>query len=190
MAGVSIPSGIQSVLDGAFREMLSELGFRGDAMSFSLFGQINQGAGASASYDSILAATASTPLSLSGNAAATSGVACVLDNQTAQTSGKIASFRTGGVEVADIDYAGSAHFPHLILPTGAAGTSGQATLASGTVTVSTTAVTASSIISLTYSGTPSSPGILNVGTITAGTNFVIHSSSGTDASVVNWVIIN
>ncbi|MDE2425713.1 MAG: hypothetical protein KGO96_07385 [Elusimicrobia bacterium] len=127
---------------------------------------------------------------LKGNAAATSGVALAIDNATAQTSGKILSCKTGGSEVAYIDFAGEVSASKVLLPTGVAGTAGQATLASGTVTVSTTAVTASSIIIVTYSGSPINPGTLNIGTITAGTSFVIHSSSGTDASVVNWMLVN
>ena len=74
--------------------------------------------------------------------------------------------------------------------TGAAGRTGTATLAAGTATVATTAVAAGSKIFLTYSGTPSAPGTLSVGTITAGVSFVINSSSGTDASAVNWLVIN
>jgi hypothetical protein len=78
-----------------------------------------------------------------------------------------------------------------------AGVSGSATLVSGTVTVSTTAVTANSKIFIQLK-TPS--GTLGAhyqqGTITAGTSFVINSVSTagatvtTDASTVNWWIIN
>lgn len=60
----------------------------------------------------------------------------------------------------------------------------------GTITISTTAVTASSIIILTHATLGGTQGILSVGTITAGTSFVINSSSGTDTGTVNWWIIN
>lgn len=68
------------------------------------------------------------------------------------------------------------------------GTSGAMT--AGTVTVNTTAVTASSLIFLTVKTPGGTQGILSVGTITAGTSFVINSSSNTDTSTVQWLIIN
>lgn len=66
---------------------------------------------------------------------------------------------------------------------------GTVTLGSGTATVSTSAVTAGSRIFLTYT-TFSNPGILRVGTITAGTSFIINSNNLSDGSAVNWLIIN
>jgi len=79
----------------------------------------------------------------------------------------------------------------LSIATGAnasVGVSGAMT--AGTITISTTAVTASSKIFLTIASVGGTPGVLSVGTITAGTSFVINSSSGTDTSTVNWLIIN
>ncbi len=69
---------------------------------------------------------------------------------------------------------------------------GTATLAAGTVTVATTNVTSSSKIFLTVAslGTVTTPQALYVGTITAGTSFVITSADNTDTSTVNWWIIN
>jgi len=65
---------------------------------------------------------------------------------------------------------------------------GVATLASGTVTVSTTQVTANSRIFLTKnSGT--STGALRVSARTAGTSFTITSSDGADTSTVAWMIV-
>lgn len=79
----------------------------------------------------------------------------------------------------------------LKFPTGAAdAVVGQATLVGGTVTVSSTSVTASSLVSLTRSTVGGTVGDLRVGTLTAGTSFVINSASGTDTSVINWMIIN
>lgn len=72
--------------------------------------------------------------------------------------------------------------------TGHALMTGQATLSSGTVTVSTTRVRSTSRIFLTPVG--SGTGVVHVGTITGGTSFVIASSDGTDARVVNWEIRN
>lgn len=65
-----------------------------------------------------------------------------------------------------------------------------AAMTAGSITISTTAVTASSIIFLTHATTAGTLGNLYVGTITAGTSFVINSSSNTDTSTVNWLIIN
>jgi len=69
-----------------------------------------------------------------------------------------------------------------------AGVSGAMT--AGTITISTTAVTASSLIYLTHASVGGTVGVLSVGTITAGTSFVINSSSASDTSTVNWWIVN
>jgi len=75
--------------------------------------------------------------------------------------------------------------------TGANASIGQsAAMTAGTITISTTAVTASSLIFLTNGGAAGTVGTLSVGTIVAATSFVITSSSDTDTSVVNWWIIN
>ena len=67
---------------------------------------------------------------------------------------------------------------------------GTATLVGGTVTVSTTAVTASSRIFLTISslGTVTVPKAIGVTATTASTSFVITSADATDTSVINWII--
>lgn len=78
------------------------------------------------------------------------------------------------------------------ITTGSNASIGTATLSGGTVTVSTTAVTASSIIFLTdaTTGALTNIGTPTVGTITAGTSFVINSSNVLDTSNINWHIIN
>lgn len=63
-------------------------------------------------------------------------------------------------------------------------------MTAGSITISTTAVTANSLIFLTHATLGGTQGILSVGTITAGTSFVINSSSATDTGTVNWWIIN
>lgn len=78
----------------------------------------------------------------------------------------------------------------LKIATGSNASIGSAVLVGGTVTVNTTAVTASSLIFLSDGVTGGTPGVLSVGTITAGTSFVINSSNGADTSTVNWLIIN
>lgn len=78
------------------------------------------------------------------------------------------------------------------IATGSNASLGTATLVGGTVTVNTTAVTASSIIYLTCNTPGGTQGFLSapVASITAGTSFVINSSNGSDTSTVNWLIIN
>ena len=79
----------------------------------------------------------------------------------------------------------------LNLPTGSTGPcAGIATLVAGTVTVSTTAVSASSQILATAHTVGGTQGILSVPTRTAGTSFVITSSSATDTSTVDWALVN
>jgi len=67
---------------------------------------------------------------------------------------------------------------------------GQATLVAGTVTVSTTAVTANSRIQLTIAslGTVTIPTTVGVISLTAATSFVITSANVVDTSVINWII--
>jgi hypothetical protein len=84
--------------------------------------------------------------------------------------------------------------------TAGANSFGSVTLASGTATVATTAVTANSLIVIWRQGVGASTalGELTVGTITASTSFVINAATqgtpgtplATDASVVGWMIIN
>lgn len=72
---------------------------------------------------------------------------------------------------------------------GANGNMGIATLAAGTVTVSNTRVTANSRIFLTNQVLGGTAGFLRISARTAGTSFVITSSSGTDTSQVAWLIL-
>lgn len=80
----------------------------------------------------------------------------------------------------------------LKIATGANASMGTATLVGGTVTVNTTAVSANSIIFTTCNTPGGTQGFLSapVANIIAGTSFVINSSSGTDTSTVNWLVIN
>lgn len=67
---------------------------------------------------------------------------------------------------------------------------GQATLVAGTVTVSLASVVATSRIFLTRAnGTGVVTGVLRVGTITAGTSFVITSSDNTDTGLINYLVV-
>jgi hypothetical protein len=64
-----------------------------------------------------------------------------------------------------------------------------ATLSAGTVTVANTAVTSSSYIFVTSQSDGGTPGFLRITAKTAGTSFVITSSSNTDTSTVAYIII-
>lgn len=80
----------------------------------------------------------------------------------------------------------------LVIVPGANASIGTATLVAGTVTVATTAVTASSIIFISRNTPGGTVGDLSVpsGSIVAATSFDIASDSNTDTSTVNWWIIN
>jgi hypothetical protein len=77
------------------------------------------------------------------------------------------------------------------IATGSNASAGTVTLSGATTTVSTTAVTANSIILLTTQSVGGTAGYLVVSAKSAGVSFTITSSmGGTDTSVVGWVIIN
>lgn len=79
----------------------------------------------------------------------------------------------------------------LKIATGANASVGtSAAMTAGSITINTTAVTASSQIFLTHATLGGTQGILSVGIITAGTSFVINSSNAADTGTVNWLIIN
>lgn len=66
---------------------------------------------------------------------------------------------------------------------------GRAVLVGGTVTVNTTAIQSGDEVFLTNRITGGTPGLLSVGTVTAGTSFVINSASALDTSTISWMII-
>lgn len=79
----------------------------------------------------------------------------------------------------------------LNIPTGSNASAGTGTLSGGTVTISTTAVTSSSLIFLQDTASSTT----NVGTLTVsakspGTSFTVTSVSPLDTSTFNWLIVN
>ena len=78
----------------------------------------------------------------------------------------------------------------LNMATGANQSVGKGTLAAGSTTVTTTAVTANSFIFLTPLTGNANLGILSVGTINAGTDFLVRSSNILDDDVFNYWLIN
>lgn len=77
----------------------------------------------------------------------------------------------------------------LAVKEGANARMGVATLVAGTVTVANTSVTATTRIMLTPQTGGGTPGFLRISARTAGTNFTITSSSGTDTSTVAWLLL-
>ncbi|MBL1107976.1 right-handed parallel beta-helix repeat-containing protein [Streptomyces sp. 5-8] len=73
---------------------------------------------------------------------------------------------------------------------GTAARMGTAVLAAGTVTVNTTAVTATSVIVLTIQTPGGTVGAPYVNARTAGTSFTIKSTSASDTSTVGWRILD
>ena len=62
-------------------------------------------------------------------------------------------------------------------------------MVAGSVTVSTTAITTNSVVIASLKTAGGTVGAPFVGTITPGTSFVLKSTSGTDTSVYNWIIL-
>ena len=67
---------------------------------------------------------------------------------------------------------------------------GWATLVAGTVTVACPQIGANDLVLLTNNTLGGTAGTLEVGTIVAGTSFVINSSAGADTSKVGYVVVN
>ena len=128
--------------------------------------------------------------------AADTGSDVVIGTVATRTAGKLLDIQNNTVSKLAIDFNGKSIYP----TGGAADVAGIATLTSGTVTISTTAVTANSVIMLTYR-TPSGSAqggklAAPAANITAGTSFVVNAVdlSGTtvtsDTSTFSWFIIN
>jgi len=92
----------------------------------------------------------------------------------------------------DHTFTGSINVGKINIPTGTNKSIGTATLVSGTVTVTTNQVKTGSKIFVSYNTTSGTVGSLSTpdASIVNATSFVINSSSGTDASTVNWWIVN
>jgi hypothetical protein len=76
----------------------------------------------------------------------------------------------------------------IAIKEGANGRMGVSTLVGGTVTVANTSVTANTVIMALCQTPGGTPGFLRVSARVASTSFTLLSSSGTDTSVVGWVM--
>jgi hypothetical protein len=113
----------------------------------------------------------------------TGGTVNLIDAGTTTTD-----YNTGFTSKFKVDTNGK-----ITVPSAAgAPTAGTATLVGGTVTVNTTAITANSKVMLSRNTTGGTLGHLSApqASRTAGTSFVINSSSGTETSTVDWHFID
>lgn len=178
------------------------------AGNLNLLGTANQitstGAGSTITFS--LPAAITTPGSLTTTTTLAAGTS--MSSGTSITAGTTLTATLGAITATNgnlvFGTAGNKIISTSVGTTAAAGANsfGSATLTGGTVTISTTAVTAASLIQLSrqsIGATGANPiGMLSVGTITAGVSFVINAATtasattlvGTDVSVVNWEIIN
>lgn len=69
-------------------------------------------------------------------------------------------------------------------------TEGVATLSLGSATIDCTTIVSGDQIQLSYQSPSGVVGALFVASVTAGTGFVINSTSLLDSSIVNWKILN
>lgn len=88
-------------------------------------------------------------------------------------------------------FTGTVTAPKLAVPTGSNASAGTGTLTGGTVTISTTAVTANSLVFLTdTSGSITNVGNLTISSKSAGVSFTVTSTNVLDVSTFNWLIVN
>lgn len=107
------------------------------------------------------------------------------------TNNYTAYFDVGNVQVANGNLTLGTAGNKINITTGTNASAGTGTLSGGTVTISTTAVTASSLIFLTDTNSS----IVNVGSLTvssksAGVSFTVNSTNIADTSTFNWFIVN
>lgn len=121
------------------------------------------------------------------------GTSVVLGSRTVHD----VSFVRGGAEKMRLTAAGAqingtaTISDKLAITTGANKSAGTGTLTAGTVAISTTAVTASSLIFLTdTTSSLTNVGVLSVSSKIAGTSFTVTSANVLDTATFNWLIIN
>jgi len=155
-------------------------------------------------------------LSISGESAFNNGGEIILYGSTHASKANIVEFQTGGSIKGSISAAGAwtigasagtqAHVVNggldvvrdlkvttagrgLFIKEGSNAKMGISTLVAGAVTVTTTAVTATSRIFLTSQADGGTPGFQRITARTAATSFVITSSNAADTSNIAWMIV-
>jgi len=167
-------------------------GFTSGAPNWVLLSQAGAGVFTTVTASGNITSTAGNISATAGSVSAGTTLTATLGNITA-TNGNIVKGSAGNKDV----YSSVAS-----TTTAGANSAGTVTLVGGTATISTTAVTASSIIRIYRQGVGATGaaalGILSIGTITAGTSFVINAVQAanatalqaSDVSVIAWEIVN
>ncbi len=137
-----------------------------------------------------ITATTGNIVATAGNISATVGSVAAGSTVTAGTS---ITATAGNITATNGNLVISTAGKKLSIATGANASIGtSAAMTAGAIVVSTTAVTASSIIVVAHNTLGGTPGAVSApsASIIAGTSFAIASSSNTDTSTVNWWIVN
>jgi hypothetical protein len=113
-----------------------------------------------------------------------------LDLRTSTSTPRLTISNAGDVTINTHDLIINTAGKGLKVKEGSNAKMGRAVLVGGTVTVSTTAVASTSEIFLTNRITGGTIGSLSVGTVTAGTSFVINSTNVLDTSTICWLIVD
>lgn len=119
----------------------------------------------------------------------TNNYMCYLEAPTFGTN-KWGLFSAGGNNVLNGDLSLATAGNGLKIKEGTNATMGRSKLVAGTVTVSTTKATTTMEVFLTRRIAGGTAGNISVGTVIAGTSFVINSTSVLDTSDISWLIID
>lgn len=131
---------------------------------------------------------------LNASGTPTYGRAVIIADNASETAVPIALFRRTGTIRSTVDsngnFVASVAGVGILIKEGTNAMMGVGTLSGGTVTISTTKVTANSRIMLTVQslGTVSVTKAVGITARTPGTSFVITSADATDTSIVAWEI--
>lgn len=137
-----------------------------------------------------ITATTGNITASAGNIAATLGS---VSAGTTVTAGTGVTATTGNLTATNGNLALSTAGNKISIATGANSSLGvSGAMTAGTITISTTAVTANSLIFVQPAvlGTVTVPQALYVSAISAGTSFTVTSADATDTSTVQWWLIN
>jgi hypothetical protein len=114
-----------------------------------------------------------------------------LSATTTVTGGTGVTATSGNVTALNGNFVMATPGNKLMIPTGSNASVGvSGSLSTGTVTISTNAVTPSSIIFYVRAVAGGTLGNLAIGSQTPGTGFTITSDNSADTSTINWWIIN
>jgi len=149
---------------------------------------INGGAGGTTGAGGNLNLSSGTGATSTGNTQITTGNASAGNSGNVIISTGTATGTKGNIQLQDNVLISLTK--GLQIAEGTNATKGQATLVAGTVTVSTTQVLTASKIFLSVHTAGGTQGFLRISALTNATSFVITSTSGTETSTVNWLIIN